>query len=186
MIDNFSFYNFNSSGFKFGFYIPASSSEFPEQFLSKTFEWNKVPNGQIYQLDLRFNYSEEDSDGNIVNKHLTWSQPVEEFTGSLMSSKLEGIKFFNFLSTNLVDIPSITRRFQHIDIIMTVGTEDLNTYIKVNLPMTGIAQQRPPFTNINNGIGLFSSRYTHVEPSNIGLTQNTMDYLVNELGRNFQ
>ena len=26
---------------------------------------------------------------------------------------------------------------------MTVGTEDLNTYIRVNEPLTGIAQQRP-------------------------------------------
>ena len=29
-------------------------------------------------------------------------------------------------------------------------------------PITGIVQERPQFTNINNGIGLFSSRFTHV------------------------
>ena len=102
-----------------------------------------------------------------------------------METRVEGVKFFNFLSQNLTADNSITRQFVDLDLIMTVGTEDLNTYIRVNEPLTGIAQQRPQFTNINNGIGIFSSRYTYNFDS-IGLTESTIDYLVNELGRNFQ
>ena len=68
---------------------------------------------------------------------------------------------------------------------MTVGTEDLDTYLKVNEPITGIVQQRPVFTNINNGIGIFSSRYTFTL-SQIDLTDFTKDYLINELDLNFQ
>ena len=37
--------------------------------------------------------------------------------------------------------------------------EDLYTYMAVNEPFEGIVQERPVFTNINNGIGLFSCRY---------------------------
>ena len=44
------------------------------------------------------------------------------------------------------------RNFDHLDLVMTVGTSDLDTYIKVNEPITGIVQERPHFTNINNGI----------------------------------
>ena len=40
-------------------------------------------------------------------------------------------------------------------------------------------------SNINNGIGLFSSRYTHSE-IDIDLTDDTKQFLIDELDRNFQ
>ena len=68
---------------------------------------------------------------------------------------------------------------------MTVGTEDLNTYIQVNEPLSTINQQRPQFTNIQNGLGLFSSRFTY-SVNNLDLTFDTRNYLIDELDRNFQ
>ena len=72
-----------------------------------------------------------------------------------MQSKLEGDRFFNFLRTRLTKDDGIVRIFSGIDLVMTVGTEDLNTYIQVNEPLSTINQQRPQFTNIQNGLGLF-------------------------------
>ena len=178
VIDNFSFYNFNT-GFKIGFYNPGQPDSL--KFLSKTMEWQKVKNGEIYQLDIKFNYTE-----NGVAKYLVWSQPLEVFSGaSFMQSKLEGVRFFNFLRQNLVKDNSVVRQFMDIELVMTVGTENLNTYIRLNLPITGIVQQRPQFTNIDNGIGIFSSRYIYVEDP-IDLTNDTRLYLIDELDRNFQ
>jgi len=177
LISSFSFLNFNSS-YKFGFY----NSALPDstKFRSKTLNWDKVENGMIYQLDVRFNYVE-----NGDSLYLLWSQPLVSYTGIQMETKLEGIKFFNFLSNNLEEDNSALRKFINLDIVMTIGTEDLNTYMQVNEPVSGIVQQRPDFTNINNGIGLFSSRYTHSE-FDIDLTDDTRKYLIDELGRNFQ
>ena len=179
LISNFSFKNFNSA-YKFGFYNPSLVDS--AKFRSKTILWEKVKNGEVYQLDVRFNYLE-----NGVLKSLVWSQGEEVFVGSdAMQTKLEGIKLFNFLSLELNDMTfQGIRSFVNLDLVMTVGTEDLNTYIKINEPITGITQQRPQFTNIKNGIGLFSSRYTHVE-YNIDLTQDTKNYLIDKLDRNFQ
>ena len=67
---------------------------------------------------------------------------------------------------------------------MTLGTQDLKTYIDVNEPITGIVQERPQFTNINNGIGLFSSRYTR-EYVNLPLSPESLDYLINNSGIEF-
>jgi hypothetical protein len=39
-----------------------------------------------------------------------------------------------------------------------MGNDDLKSYIEVNSPATGIVQERPIYTNISNGIGLFASR----------------------------
>ena len=177
VISNFSFANFNSA-YKFGFYNPSQPDS--SKFRSKTIEWDKVSNGVIYQLDIKFNYLE-----NGELKYLIWSQPLVSFTGIQMNTKLEGAKFFNYLINNLEDDVTVTREFINLDLIMTVGSEDLNTYIKVNEPITGIVQQRPQFTNINNGIGIFSSRYTHTE-EDIGLTEDTKNYITDVLDRNFQ
>ena len=182
LINNFSFKNFNPTSFKFGFYNPNQPDSL--KFLSKTMEWNKVPNGEIYQLDLRFNYSEEDSvDYNIMS--VLWSQPLEAFTGGVITSTIEGAKFFNFLAENINNKEGVVRRFLSIDIIMTVGTPELNTYIKVNEPITGIVQHRPAYTNINDGIGLFSSRFTY-EVNLVDLTTDTKNYIINELDRSFE
>ena len=177
VVSGFSFLNFNSA-YKFGFYngaLPDST-----KFRSKTLEWNKVENGMIYQLDVRFNYIENDD-----LKHLVWTQPLVTFTGIKMNTKLEGVKFFNFLSNNLENDDSLLREFVNLDLIMTIGTQDLNTYIQLNTPVSSIVQERSEFSNINNGIGLFSSRYTHTE-FDIDLTDDSKQYLIDELDRNFQ
>jgi len=176
VITNFSFDNFNAAQFKFGFVSPNG------EFTSKTMDWAKPTNGEVYQLDFHFNYLE---DGD--NMTLVWSQPLAN--NQDRTTKLEGVKFFNFLSNNIPD-DSKVRKFLNVEIVMTVGSEDLYTYTRVNEPITGIVQERPQFTNINNGIGLFSSRYTHREEleSGGGLSDFTIDYLksVDGLDRNFQ
>ena len=179
VIGDFSFLNFNSA-YKFGFYNSSLADSL--KFKSKTIEWQDVSEGEIYQLDVIFHYKE-----NGISKSSVWSQPLVSYGGSKMSSKLEGAKFFNFLRNNIIkdNTNTISRSFESLDLVMTVGAADLETYIKVNEPLTGIVQQRPSFTNINNGIGIFSSRYTHTE-YNIGLSDGTMDFLTDELDRNFQ
>ncbi len=177
VIDNFSFLSFNPS-YKFGFYNPSQPDS--SKFLVKTLSWNKFPNGNIYQLILKFNYLED----GILNS-LNWQQPITNYEGSSMTVRLEGARFFSFLRSQLNDNNSVTREYVDIDLIMIVGTEELETYINTNKPLTGIVQQRPEFTNINNGIGLFTSRYIHIEPG-LGITLDTQDFIINELGRNFQ
>ena len=44
------------------------------------------------------------------------------------------------------------------DLMINVGGTELYTYYQVNSPVTGIVQERPTYTNVSNGLGLFSSR----------------------------
>ena len=101
--------------------------------------------------------------------------------------EFEGEKFFNFLKNELVKDPLIERKFLSIDLIMTVGSENLKTYRVINEEITGIVQERPQFTNINNGIGLFSSRFTKTRKG-FSIANRTIDYLtsIDGLDRNFQ
>jgi len=164
--------------FQFSFY-------FNSDFTSSTIKWvNSNDNGYIYQLDLIFNYTEKRG-ANFDTLQLTYSLPLVDDTEEKMS--IEGESFFNFLESNLSKDDDVVRYFNGIDMQMTVGSEDLETYINVNKPITGIVQERPQFTNVNNGIGLFSSRFTKIR-FNYFLTPTTDDYLksVDGLDRNFQ
>ncbi len=175
IINKFSFSNFSNS-YKIGFYNDALPDSL--KFVSKKISWEESTNGTIYQMELRFNYLE---DG--VPKSLIWTQPLVGYEGREMSSTLDGLKFFNFLKANIEE-DALVRQFIDVDLIMTVGAKDLETYISVNKPITGIVQERPQYSNITNGIGLFSARYIY-EEKGILLSNGTKDYLVDELGRNF-
>jgi len=169
------------NGFPFGFietWIPGNPSA--TKFSSTVVTWgNSTDNGVQYQIDLIFNYNEND-----LAKSLIYTSSVLEETAIF---EFEGEKFFNFLKNELVQDPLIEREFISIDLVMTVGSEDLKTYRIINEEITGIVQERPQFTNINNGIGLFSSRFTKTRDG-FDFADRTIYYLtsIDGLDRNFQ
>ena len=175
-------FNFDmNSGFPFGFietWIPGNPSA--TKFSSTSVTWgNSTDNGVQYQIELIFNYNEND-----IAKNLIYTSTVLEETNIF---EFEGEKIFNFLKNELVKDPLVERKFLSIDLIMTVGSEDLRTYRIINEEITGIVQERPQFTNINNGIGLFSSRFTK-NRENFQLANRTIQYLtsIDGFDRNFQ
>ena len=175
-------FNFDmGAGFPFGFietWIPGNPSA--TKFSSTVVTWgNSTDNGLQYQIELIFNYNEND-----IAKNLIYTSTVLEETNIF---EFEGEKIFNFLKNELVKDPLIERKFLSIDLIMTVGSEDLKTYRIINEEITGIVQERPQFTNINNGIGLFSSRFTK-NRENFQLANRTIQYLtsIDGFDRNFQ
>ena len=175
IINNFSFESLNSS-FQWGLYNEELDSL---MFRTKTIEWTKSNNGEIYQLDVLINYIENNDTISLI-----WSQPLIEYSSGNMTTKIKGNLFFDFLSSNLSN--NTTKQFLNLDLIMTVGTDDLKTYINVNKPFSGIVQERPAFSNIGNGIGLFSSRYTYDQINGIELNNSTLNYIIDELELGFE
>ena len=79
-----------------------------------------------------------------------------------MVKSIAGSTFYSVLAANIKPVdPNIKRVAGRIDYIFSVASEDLNTYMEVTEPSSSIVQYRPPFTNITNGIGLFSSRFIY-------------------------
>ena len=170
-------FNFSSgipNSNKLTFYLDALGFRFPR------FEWSPIysPNAEIFQFNLRFHYIE-----NEVEKELLWTQAALGSNDNILI--LSGEDFFQFLANNKAFSSDEKREFISIDIEMTLGTQELKTYIAVNEPITGIVQERPQFTNISNGIGLFSSRYTK-EYAGLKLHKDTESYIIDELDLNFE
>ena len=168
IINSFSFESLNPS-FEWGLYNGELADSL--RFRTKNIEWQNSNNGVIYQLDILINYLES----GIVNS-LSWSQPLVEYSSGNMSLKIKGDQFFQFLENNLDN--NTTKQFLNLDLVMTIGAQDLKTYINVNQPFSGIVQERPVFSNIDNGVGLFSSRYTYDDIKGIELTNSTLNYMI--------
>ena len=176
IINSFSFESLNPS-FEWGLYNGELADSL--RFRTKNIEWQNSNNGVIYQLDILINYLES----GIVNS-LSWSQPIVEYSSGNMSLKIKGDQFFQFLENNLDN--NTPKQFLNLDLVMTIGAQDLKTYIDVNQPFSGIVQERPVFSNIDNGVGLFSSRYTYDEIKGIELTNSTLNYMINDLDLGFE
>jgi len=127
--------------------------------------------GKRYQLLIRFHYLETTGTGPkpktvdwIVFNDLEVSDPFDANPPSVDESFLSDV-FYTILKANIRTLradPSVnSRSAQYVDFIFSVASDDLNTYMNASAPSNSIIQERPPFSNISNGIGLFSSRYVN-------------------------
>lgn len=142
--------------------------------------WNAATNANIYDARLRFHYTEllYDNDSWSGAPISTTDKSVDFYLGSVEKNTIipgeqlkisfAGEAFFTFLQNNIEVNNRIRRVIGHydteeertecFDLLLTMGNDDLKSYIEVNTPATGIVQERPIYTNISNGIGLFASR----------------------------
>jgi len=126
--------------------------------------WRSSENGRIYDFTLRFHYDEE----NIVS-HVITSKYVDIYFGTLKSRNLTGgellevdfmgEEFYKSLTRYLSPNPDVIRHIGNLDYLFSAASDDLSTYMEVNKPSTGIVQEKPEYTNIVNGIGIFAARY---------------------------
>lgn len=76
---------------------------------------------------------------------------------------------------------NVTREFQQIDYVVTSGSKEIKDIIDLSKPSAVIVQRKTDFSNINGGLGIFSSRSETVK-SNIPLQDDSSKvYLVKDL-----
>ena len=163
---------------------PSSAQEFikftPNVSHTTEFRWELADNdpnlnpdysGQFrYEVDATFNYREY---GPTINSGDTIEKTINllSATGYPYSGVNEITVFYSddsFFSNCLNSIPldnqsdedKITVRFAgDVNVVVSAAATEYNLYMQVYEPSTSIVQERPPYTNINNGIGIFSARY---------------------------
>lgn len=140
--------------------------------------WESSKHGLIYQPALRFYYHEKNvNSGEVVRKHIDWSYPqmyVESNNGNEdMEAVFSGQSFYYFVLNGLEESSSLHRinakeledGFPEsdfwtggIDFLFVVGGEEVAQYIEINNLPNLVFQDPPTYTNIENGVGIFSSR----------------------------
>ena len=135
-----------------------------------TVEWNSAENGIRYEIVIRFNFKELMlNDPDTISRFQDWALGTKKSKstagGEEMSVKYSGNAFYNWLETSVpYDDPAkesqVSERFtENLEYFIMVAAKDLNTYMEVNEPSNSIVQEKPQYTNVENGLGLFSSRH---------------------------
>ena len=146
-------------------------------------KWRTTKNAKLYQVTIRFHWTEITTSGDTLSKYLDFVQPYvrsQTITGNeSMSQLLSGKSFLSFLGSEIPVSDTIVKRIaweKALDFNFIVANDDMNTYIQVSQPSMGISQERPMYSNIVNGVGIFASRFNQ---SVLGkkLHQETLDSL---------
>ncbi len=135
--------------------------------------WTSTANGRLYQLVIRFHWSEilKQDTTQITQHSVDWVFPTQKSQGlgggEAMEEKFLGAEFYKFLQTHISPNNTVYRVVGGLDFIVSVAADDFNTYMEVNRPSTSVVQERPEFSNIKNGIGIFSARYVKIIPNKL-------------------
>ena len=126
-------------------------------------KWNQSPDSKFYDAAIRFNYTEY-RNGIATPLIIEWFMgSVKSLNTVTLSLEANAESFFVYLSNNasLKDTVGVTKRvIGKIEFRVTAVNQILETYIDVNKPNNNIAFDKPDYTNIEGGRGIFGSRYT--------------------------
>ena len=142
-----------------------------------TIEWYSSPNARIYQMSFFFYYDNQVGTGPRVLQpplQLVFAQQTAPNLagGAKMTYDITCQQLFNLITSSLQPENGVSRYADSIGFTFTSGTDDLNTYIQLSQPPTGINQDVPSFSDITNAVGLFTARhvqtfYKKIDPATL-------------------
>jgi hypothetical protein len=133
--------------------------------------WYSAEYGKLYQVVIYFKFYEVDNSGDSTLRTLRWNKfttakSMDDDGGELMREQFQNNSFYDFVEANVPyedqekENEVSVRHAEWINFEITVASEDFNTYVEVYKPSSSLNQYTPEFTNIENGIGLFTSRFS--------------------------
>lgn len=167
------------------------------QYPNYNFRWSSTPGASRYDAVLVVHYVENYwADDFHTELDSTKQRSMEIFIGTvepnddegnqILTKEFPGSSFYSSLSSRLESNNRITRELgvwdedtqisRAFDFVLMVANDQLATYLEINAPVTGIIQERPEYTNINGGLGLWASRTTQ-GVYGLGYTTDTIEHL---------
>lgn len=146
----------------------------PDHNLS--FYWTKSLNAAIYQLGFVMHYSEIRGD-QLEEKELLI--PLKsifylETTDNLFSYPINSANFYSYLAEVLPADPAVLRKCLSMDAVVISGGEELGYYMRTQ--EGGQTFSIIDYSNIKNGIGIFSSKVLR-RINGFSLTEQSVDSL---------
>lgn len=140
-----------------------SKANFNPGYFSK-FSWNNGVNAIRYEPLIRFNYFEVPyGTQDTIPKSVEWYQSTQYADDASGYGEIEisvsGDAFYTVVASKIEPNYTGVRLAGLVDYVVSAAGVEYNTYLNVNEPSTSLVQDRPEYTNIENGFGLLSSRY---------------------------
>lgn len=134
----------------------------------------RPPNrAKIINVLLEFRYQNEFQDGSlssVITIPYTLGNYIIEQVGTPgneadeISIRFNSRFFYQTIAANtlpIVEEPNVKQRIpldESIRLVFTSGDQDFYTYVEVAAPPEGILEDKPSYTNVENGVGIFTSR----------------------------
>lgn len=142
----------------------------PWTYNSLDVEWRTSANAKLVEVSIVLEYEEFYTDKPKQYKTFEYfigsKRASTDLGGEVVQFSWDAENFFIKLSQ--IETPSnVTKRvietidaqYPPITYKFTIAGDEIDTYLQLQKPSTGIVQQRPQYTNVANGLGIFSSRY---------------------------
>lgn len=140
-----------------------------QNYVTFTLKWKHSADAEVYSAKLRFTYYDSLLVAPFTKDTITLEMNLPDVlrgtssVGSIKEIKVEGQDFYSFIDASVNPNPNAVHWASDIlEISLSAGAEDLHTYMEVNEPSIGIIQEKPVFSNVSNGTGIFSSRWNKV------------------------
>ncbi len=163
--------------------------DFGKETENMPIQWKAAGNGKVYDVVIRTWYKEWNvaDESNKTLKYADWlavsAHDIDQVTaegGQNVKIQVRREEYFFAVRAAMTADQDIQRQLTNypIEIIFTAGGEELHNYVRASRAQTGIAslQALPEYTNIDEGLGIFSSRYLHSEDS-LTVSARTKDSL---------
>jgi hypothetical protein len=154
-------------------------------------EMNLPINAKVLDVYLDFTWKDEFKSGKTPEFH-TISYKVGTYVASSVSTENNTVRmdadlnptaFYEFIAANapIVELGSDIKQRVANDVPLkfrfVTGGNEFNTYLEVASPSTSLLETKPEYTNIQNGVGLFSCR--NFNDKEAKMSKKSIDYLVN-------
>ncbi|MFN8154231.1 MAG: hypothetical protein U0Y08_08080 [Bacteroidia bacterium] len=141
--------------------------------------------GRVFGLIMRIKYNEYDTvslsyETKYVDYKLKNVSTLGVNGGEQMTFFLKGDEIFRFMGSAIGPQQGSRKRVLNsfrADYLFTAGTDELYNYIQINSP-ANVTNYIPAFTNLSDGRGIFTCRYTtHVD--DVAFNELTLDSILN-------
>lgn len=151
------------------------------------FRFKPGQNSVLHDLIIRFNYTEAPISNpmSIKKKFVDFIvRKNAEFANntSINNIPVQSVAFINQLKANIVRDDALQRKITGIEFQAYGGGNDFKVLLDLSKPNTSIVQKQPVYTNISDGLGIFTSRnLTKVSAPDVKLDDTAIDLLITQL-----
>tara|TARA_R110002050_G_scaffold286088_1_gene436153 strand:- start:109690 stop:110784 length:1095 start_codon:yes stop_codon:yes gene_type:complete len=134
----------------------------------------KMPvNAKVIDVYLDFSWKDEFYSGATpihhtisykVGTYLATNIPTLDTDAEIIKADLNPTAFYEFIAANTSVVPNGSDLKQRVaddeplNFRFVTGGDEFNTYLEVASPSTSLLETKPEYTNVTNGVGLFSCR----------------------------
>lgn len=147
------------------------------EYTSLNLKIRQGKNAVLYESNLIFNYKEIYNNGDTAMKSISFGMSAPVIAEGDATASYPGAMILDKIAGLIPDNPDVRmREIGTMTIEILGGGQELQNYLSINQPLSGIVQEKPEYTNVNNGIGLFSSR--NIQQITKALDLNTQKVMV--------